>query len=197
MEKIIGIWNLQEKLEKDILDGRSVHFFPADAYLYQADATWRVSQALHISWKNWKSDAFSHLNGMSKYYLSLIENKKLYMPWRNREVCSAKFQICVENYLIHCGIFSILLCPWHVISQWQFECLNFFQLLKTEIYQSFFWPISVHTAWMSIWMTKRKLFLLMHSRHARNLYDPKMKIIFEIMRADFEKILSIHFYPHR
>ena len=101
-------------------------FFPADAYLYQADATWGVRQALHISWKNWKSDAFSHLNGMSKYYLSLIENKKLYMPWWNREVCSAKFQICVENYLIHCGIFSILLCPWHVISQWQFECLNFF-----------------------------------------------------------------------
>ena len=35
----------------------------------------------------------------------------------------------------------------------------------------------------------------MHSRYARNLYDPKIKIIFEIVRADFEIILFIHFYP--
>ena len=33
-----------------------------------------------------KSDAFRRLNGMTKYYLSLIENKKLCMPRRNREV---------------------------------------------------------------------------------------------------------------
>ena len=33
-----------------------------------------------------KSDAFRRLNGMSKYHLSLIENKKLCMPRRNREV---------------------------------------------------------------------------------------------------------------
>ena len=30
---------------------------------------------------------------------------------------------------------------------------------------------------------------------ARNLYDPKIKRIFEIARADFEIILFIHFYP--
>ena len=75
---------------------------------------------------------------MSKYYLSLIETKKLC------KYAKTKFQICVENYVFQCGIFSILLCPWHLISQWQFEGLNFFQLLKTEIHQSFFWPISVH-----------------------------------------------------
>jgi len=126
---------------------------------------------------------------MSKYYLSLIETKKLC------KYAKTKFQICVENYVIQCGIFSILLCPWHVISQWQFECLNFFQVLKTEIRQCFFWPISVHTAGMSIWMTKRKPFLLMHSRHARNLYDCKMKIMFEIAWTLFETILFIHFYP--
>ena len=35
----------------------------------------------------------------------------------------------------------------------------------------------------------------MGSRYARNLYDPKIKRIFEIARAHFEKILFIHFYP--
>jgi hypothetical protein len=34
----------------------------------------------------------------------------------------------------------------------------------------------------------------MHSRHARNLYDYKLKIIFEIAWALFEIILFIHFY---
>ena len=58
-----------------------------------------------------KSDAFRRLNGMSKYYLSLIETKKLC------KYAKTKFQICVENYVIQCGIFSILLCPWQVISQ--------------------------------------------------------------------------------
>ena len=29
--------------------------------------------------------------------------------------------------------------------------------------------------------------------YARNLYNPKIKRIFEIARADFEKILFIHF----
>ena len=33
---------------------------------------------------------------------------------------------------------------------------------------------------------------MMHSRYARNLYDPKIEIIFEIERADFEIILFIH-----
>ena len=61
-------------------------FFPADPYLYQADITWGVSQALQILWKNWKSDAFSLLNGMSKYFLSLSEYKKLYMPWQKKEL---------------------------------------------------------------------------------------------------------------
>ena len=31
--------------------------------------------------------------------------------------------------------------------------------------------------------------------HARNLYDHKMRRIFEIAQADFEIILFIHFYP--
>ena len=35
----------------------------------------------------------------------------------------------------------------------------------------------------------------MHSRYARNLYDPKIKRIFEIAQALFEIILFIHFYP--
>jgi hypothetical protein len=35
----------------------------------------------------------------------------------------------------------------------------------------------------------------MHSRHARNLYNPKIKIIFEIAWTLFEIILFIHFYP--
>ena len=38
-------------------------------------------------------------------------------------------------------------------------------------------------------------FLLMHSRHARNLYNPKTKIIFEIAWTLFKIILFIHFYP--
>ena len=36
---------------------------------------------------------------------------------------------------------------------------------------------------------------LMHSRYARNLYNLKIKRIFEIAKADFEKIIFIHFYP--
>ena len=44
---------------------------------------------------------------------------------------------------------------------------------------------------------KDKPFLLMHSRLARNSYDPKMKIIFEIAWTLFEIILFIHFYPHK
>ena len=83
----------------------SVHFFPADAYLYQADATLGVSQALHISGKNWKSDAFSRLNGMSKYYLSLIENKKLYMPWWNREVV-LNFKFVLKTIWLIMGFFQ-------------------------------------------------------------------------------------------
>ena len=43
---------------------------------------------------------------------------------------------------------------------------------------------------------KDKLFLLMHSRHARNLYDPKIKIIFEIAWTLFEIILFIHLNKH-
>ena len=35
----------------------------------------------------------------------------------------------------------------------------------------------------------------MHSRHARNLYDSKIKRIFEIVWTLFEIILFIHFYP--
>ena len=40
---------------------------------------------------------------------------------------------------------------------------------------------------------KDKPFLLMHSRHARNLYNPKIKIFFEIAWTLFEIILFIHF----
>ena len=43
--------------------------------------------------------------------------------------------------------------------------------------------------------SKDKPFLLMHSRHARNLYEPKIKRIFEIAWTLFEIILFIHFYP--
>ena len=39
--------------------------------------------------------------------------------------------------------------------------------------------------------------LLTHSRDARKFYDPKIKRIFEIARANFEKILFIHFYPNK
>jgi hypothetical protein len=35
----------------------------------------------------------------------------------------------------------------------------------------------------------------MHSRHARNLYDSKIKIIFEIAWKLFEITRFIHFYP--
>ena len=52
-----------------------------------------------------------------------------------------------------------------------------------------------HTACMSFWMTKDKPFLLMQSRHARKLYDPKIKRIFEIAWTLFKIILFIHFYP--
>ena len=44
---------------------------------------------------------------------------------------------------------------------------------------------------------KDKPFLLMHSRHARNLYNSKIKIIFETPRMVFEIILFIHFYPFK
>ena len=40
---------------------------------------------------------------------------------------------------------------------------------------------------------KDKPFLLIHSRHARNLYNPKIKRIFEIVWTLFEIILFIHF----
>ena len=40
-------------------------------------------------------------------------------------------------------------------------------------------------------------YLLMHSRYARNLYDPKIKRIFEIAHVDFEIIIFIHFYPYK
>ena len=43
---------------------------------------------------------------------------------------------------------------------------------------------------------KDKPFLLMHSRHARNLYDPKINIIFEIVWTLFEIILFIHLNKH-
>ena len=36
---------------------------------------------------------------------------------------------------------------------------------------------------------------MMHSRHARNLCDPKIKRIFEIVWMLFEIILFIYFYP--
>ena len=48
--------------------------------------------------------------------------------------------------------------------------------------------------WQSEW-PKDKPFLLMHSRLAKNLWDPKMKRIFEIAWSLFEIILFIHFYP--
>ena len=35
----------------------------------------------------------------------------------------------------------------------------------------------------------------MHSRYARNLYNPKIEIIFGIARTNFEITLFIHFYP--
>ena len=38
--------------------------------------------------------------------------------------------------------------------------------------------------------------LLMHSRYARNLYDSKIKRVFEIALADFEIILFIHLNKH-
>ena len=44
---------------------------------------------------------------------------------------------------------------------------------------------------------KDQAYFMMHSRYTRNLYNPKMKIIFEIVLADFEIILFIHFYPHK
>ena len=44
---------------------------------------------------------------------------------------------------------------------------------------------------------KDQAYFPMHSRYTRNLYDPKMKIIFEIVLADFEIILFIHFYQHK
>ena len=37
---------------------------------------------------------------------------------------------------------------------------------------------------------------LMHSRYAKNLYDPKIKRTFEIGQADFEIILFIHINKH-
>ena len=36
----------------------------------------------------------------------------------------------------------------------------------------------------------------MHSRYARNLYGPKIEIIFEISGANFEIILFLHFNPN-
>ena len=44
---------------------------------------------------------------------------------------------------------------------------------------------------------KDQAYFMMHSRYTRNLYNPKMKIIFEIVLADFEIILFIHFFPHK
>jgi hypothetical protein len=42
---------------------------------------------------------------------------------------------------------------------------------------------------------KEQTKFLMYSRYARNLYNPKIKRIFEIAQADFEIFLFIHFYP--
>ena len=42
-----------------------------------------------------------------------------------------------------------------------------------------------------------KPFLLMHSRYARNLYNSKIKRIFEIAWTLSETILFVHFYPLR
>ena len=44
-------------------------------------------------------------------------------------------------------------------------------------------------------LPKDKAFLLMHSRHATNLYDPKIERIFKIPGTLFEIILSNHFNP--
>ena len=43
----------------------------------------------------------------------------------------------------------------------------------------------------------RRNFWRIPGTYARKLYDPKMKRIFEIAQANFEKILFIHFYPHK
>ena len=47
---------------------------------------------------------------------------------------------------------------------------------------------------LDINLKDQKPFLLMHSRHARNLYNSKIKMIFEIAWTLFEIILFIHFY---
>ena len=52
-----------------------------------------------------------------------------------------------------------------------------------------------HTACMSFWMTKRQAISTDAFQADRNLYDSKIKIIFEIAWTLFEKILFIHFYP--
>jgi hypothetical protein len=64
-------------------------------------------------------------------------------------------------------------------------------LALTLFVSSSFTLLGSHSEW-----PKDKPFLLMHSRHATNLYNPKIKIIFEIAWMLFEITLFIHINKH-
>ena len=78
------------------------------------------------------------------------------------------------------------------------HCTAIILSAKNTTFRGLIFPKSLHTLPRSVseWPFDQA-YLLTHSRYARKLYDPKTKRIFEIARALFEKILFIHFYPHK
>ena len=70
---------------------------------------------------------------------------------------------------------------------------NFFWRFLAWLLISRFMNFTTLLVCQSEW-PRDKPFLLMHSRHARNFYNPKIKRIFEIAWTLFEIILFIHFY---
>ena len=70
------------------------------------------------------------------------------------------------------------------------HCLSSRSFPSYDIFFVCIMQLTLHVC-QSEW-PKDKPFLLMHSRHARNLYNSKIKIIFEIAWTLFEIILFIH-----
>ena len=107
------------------------------------------------------------------------EKKKNYQIYRSFDgrVESKNFGKFWKNFGIFWKINIFWNCPITTIAQ------NSYLIWSDTL-------LVCHSEW-----PKDKPFLLMHSRHARNLYDSKIKIIFETVWTLFKIILFIHFYP--
>ena len=112
-----------------------------------------------------------HLDEITQFYL-------LFAPHLRRWGCTVSR---------NCFNLNILIIKLHNPYT---HCLSSRSFPSYDIFFVCIMQLTLHVC-QSEW-PKDKPFLLMHSRHARNLYNSKIKIIFEIAWTLFEIILFIH-----